>query len=187
MRNIRTTFFWERYKKCWGFLFPEFLKVFPVQIFFLFFELGMKSVGFHFQKYKKRFLQKKYTFFQRRFFEERSKKKFTKKFWGLKPESVGLHFEKYENLSNIRARKFHFPKYKEFFSKWIFLNFFGRPGFRKCVGRTIYKNHTKNKLSLLTEVDEPNFSSLGKPKRWNNFKVKFQNLKHRNYYHQNQS
>ena len=39
--------------------------------------------------------------------------------------------------------------------------------------------HTKNKLSLVTEVDEPKTSSLVKPRRWNNFIVKFQNLKHK--------
>ena len=43
---------------------------------------------------------------------------------------------------------------------------------------TIYKTY-KNKLSLVKEVDEPKTSSLVKPKRWNNFPVKFQNLKHK--------
>ena len=32
-------------------------------------------------------------------------------------------------------------------------------------------------VSLVTEVDEPKTSSLVKPRRWNNFIVKFQNLK----------
>ena len=35
----------------------------------------------------------------------------------------------------------------------------------------------KTKLSLGTEVDEPKTSSLVKPRMWNNFIVKFQNLK----------
>ena len=39
------------------------------------------------------------------------------------------------------------------------------------------KKHTKNKLSLVPEVDEPKISPLVKPKRWNNFIVKFQDLK----------
>ena len=37
----------------------------------------------------------------------------------------------------------------------------------------------KNKLSLVTEVDEPKTSCLVKLRRWNNFIVKFQNLKHK--------
>ena len=37
---------------------------------------------------------------------------------------------------------------------------------------------SKNKLSLVTEVKEPKTSSLVKPRRWNNFIVKFQYLKH---------
>ena len=45
--------------------------------------------------------------------------------------------------------------------------------------------HTKNKLSLITEYDEPNTSlvktlalvTLVKPRRWNNLIVKFENLK----------
>ena len=39
--------------------------------------------------------------------------------------------------------------------------------------------HTKNKLTLVTEVDEPNTSSFLKPRRWNNFIAKLQNLKHK--------
>ena len=50
-------------------------------------------------------------------------------------------------------------------------------GFLKKV-RAILKTH-KNKLSLVTEADEPKTSSLVKPRRWNNFIVKFQNLKHK--------
>ena len=37
----------------------------------------------------------------------------------------------------------------------------------------------KNKLSLVTAVDEPKASFLVKPKRRNNFIVKFQNQKHK--------
>ena len=43
--------------------------------------------------------------------------------------------------------------------------------------RKLSIKHTKNKLSLVTEVEEPKSSSLLKPRRWNNFIVKFQNLK----------
>ena len=39
--------------------------------------------------------------------------------------------------------------------------------------------HTKNKWSLVTEVDEPKTSSSIKPRMWNSFIVKFQNLKHK--------
>ena len=41
------------------------------------------------------------------------------------------------------------------------------------------KKYTKNKLSLVTEADKPKASYLVKPRRWNNFIVKFQNLKHK--------
>ena len=37
--------------------------------------------------------------------------------------------------------------------------------------------NTKTKKSLGTEVDEPKTSSIVKPRMWNNFIVKFQNLK----------
>ena len=42
-----------------------------------------------------------------------------------------------------------------------------------------YKKTYKNKLRLVTDVDEPKTSSLVKPRRLNNFIVKFQNLKHK--------
>ena len=38
------------------------------------------------------------------------------------------------------------------------------------------KTH-KSKLKLVTEVEEPKTSSFVKPRRWNSFIVKFQNLK----------
>ena len=41
------------------------------------------------------------------------------------------------------------------------------------------KKYRKQKLSLVTEVDEPKTNSLIKPRRWNNLIVKFQNLKHK--------
>ena len=44
----------------------------------------------------------------------------------------------------------------------------------------------KNKLSLVTEVDEPKTWSLVKPRGWSNFIVKFQNLQQINCYHQSQ-
>ena len=40
------------------------------------------------------------------------------------------------------------------------------------------KKHPIKKLSLVTEVDEPKTKKV-KPKRWNNFIEKFQNLKHK--------
>ena len=48
------------------------------------------------------------------------------KFWWLRLEfqSVEFHFWKYKNYFNIRPGKFHFLKYKELVSGWIF--FFGR-------------------------------------------------------------
>ena len=54
--------------------------------------------------------------------------------------SAGFHFlnynkrfplRKYKNSFNIRARNFHFPKYEEFLSGWMFSCFFGL-ALRKC-------------------------------------------------------
>ena len=56
--------------------------------FFYFVVLWLGSAGFRFQKYKTRFLLRKYT--------------------------ESFPFRKYTNFFNIRARKFHFLKYKEF-------------------------------------------------------------------------
>ena len=67
--------------------------------FFYFVVLWLGSAGFRFQKYKTRFLLRKYT--------------------------ESFPFRKYTNFFNIRARKFHFLKYKEFFG------FFGLR-LRKC-------------------------------------------------------
>ena len=39
------------------------------------------------------------------------------------------------------------------------------------------KTYKNSKLSLVTEADEPKTSSLVIPTMWNNFIVKFQNLK----------
>ena len=70
--------------------------------------------GFRFLKYKK-FSQSGYFLFLE-----------------LGPKSAGLHFgkynkrfllRKYKNFFNIRARKVHFLKYKEFFSWWNFFSF----------------------------------------------------------------
>ena len=50
-------------------------------------------------------------------------------------------------------------------------------GFLKKV-RAILKTH-KNKLSLVTEADEPKNSSVVKPRRWNSFIIKLQNIKYK--------
>ena len=53
--------------------------------------------------------------------------------------------------------------------------------------RELSKNKHKNKLSLITEADEPQISSFVKPRRSNNFILKFQILKQKLYcYHQSQ-
>ena len=98
-RNMRTAFFWEKYKKFYrgisflkyikfswgglnnsislnirsffrvpcswnfpGFSFPEGIRNFPAVDFFYFWSLGwkVKRTGFHFWKYKKSFLFRKY-------------------------------------------------------------------------------------------------------------------------------
>ena len=64
-------------------------------IFFIFSSPDLKRAGFHFQKYKKSFI-----------------------------------FRKYKKFLNLRVRKLHFLKCKEFFSGWIFLFF--RAWAEKC-------------------------------------------------------
>ena len=41
--------------------------------------------------------------------------------WGLRPESTEFHFKKYQNFLKIRARKFYFLKYKDFFGGFLFV------------------------------------------------------------------
>ena len=49
---------------------------------------------------------------------------FREKLWGLRPESAGFHFRKYQKNFNIKARKYHFLKYKQLFWGWFFFAFF---------------------------------------------------------------
>ena len=63
----------------------------------LFLGLELKSAGFCFRKYENISI-----FLERDFLKN----------LGLRPESIGFHFRKYKNFFNIRARKFHFQKYK---------------------------------------------------------------------------
>ena len=60
-----------------------------VSVVFFYFFRGLGCAGFRFWKYKKGFL--------------------------LKKSNKSLFWENIMNFSNIWARKFHFPKYKEFF------------------------------------------------------------------------
>ena len=64
---------------------------------------------------------------------------------------------------NLRVRKFHFSKYKEFLCGWIFFRGEGGLGLRKCVKQPlkpllIYlargqnKNHTTSKLELFVTI-----------------------------------
>ena len=61
--------------------------------FFLFFEIGLKSAGLNFWKYKKSFLLRKY-----------------KKIFLLRKYRKGVLQRKYKYFFNIRAGKFHFQK-----------------------------------------------------------------------------
>ena len=109
-----------------GFGFPEYKQLFQGWIFVLFFELGLKNAAFHFREYKKSSLLRKYkNLFQSGIFRKKYKKFFRVKFKGSRPESTVFHFLKYKNSFSIRARKFDFVKYTEFFSGWTFFCFLG--------------------------------------------------------------
>ena len=118
-------------------------------LIFLFFELRLKSAGFHFRIYQKSFLRKykiffdirakkfhfmKYKeFFSRRIFlffgawdgnfhfqHARKDKKFLiVELWN----SISRNIRKHENFFNIRARDFNPLKYEDFFTGWIFFCF----------------------------------------------------------------
>ena len=51
---------------------------------------------------------------------------------------------------NVRARKFHFPKYKEFSSGGIFLLF--KLGLKKCT-RWPYKHYLVNRKNLSKDLE----------------------------------
>ena len=115
---------------------------------FLFLDLGLKSAGFHFRKYNDFF-----SVFSLKSSISRNIRNFLQgEFFcficlGLGLQSAAIHFRKYKKrllfrkykktfslrkykiFFNITARKFHFPKYKEFFSRWIFLFFWGEGDF----------------------------------------------------------
>ena len=120
--NIRTAFFWEKGKKFFS------------KRIFLFFKLALKSAGFHFWKYKKSSLLRKYekSFLLRKykkiFLFRKYKKIFllrkNKESFLLKKNKKSFLSRNYKNFFNIRARKFHFRKYKKFFcGVHIFLYF----------------------------------------------------------------
>ena len=116
-RNIRAAFFWEKYKKFFqGFRFIKYKK-FSRGGFILFFELGVKSEGFHLRKYKKSFPLRKYkNFFLilelkssvsgniRNFFRG-----WFVCFFGFGLGSAGFHFRKYKKRSILRKYKKSFP------------------------------------------------------------------------------
>ena len=80
--NIRK-FCFLKHKKS----FPH--EKFPWGGFFNFFELRLKSAGFHFQKSKKNFLLRKYKkFFRAGFFRKKYKKFFKETLWGLRLENA---------------------------------------------------------------------------------------------------
>ena len=80
--------------------------------------------GFRFLKCKKSFLLRKYSEFFRGFRLPKYNKNFL--------------WRKHKKLSSIRAGKFHFPKYKEFFSGWIF--YFLELGLKSSISQNIRKH-----------------------------------------------
>ena len=75
-----------------AFRFLEYKKFFLKWIFFLFFELGMKSAEFRLQEYKKNFLLRKdKKFFLSGYFLGKNILSFREELWGHRPESAGFH------------------------------------------------------------------------------------------------
>ena len=82
------------------------------------------------------------------------------KFLGLRLESAGFHFHKfkktfflikYKKCFNVRVGKFHFPKYKEFFSGWIFFFEFG---LKSSLGSPIiyYYSNVNAQIKVLANI-----------------------------------
>ena len=125
---------------------------------FLFYELGLKSAGFYFQKYKKSFFLRKY----KKFFNFRVRKfhflNYKEFFSGwiflfleLGPNSSSSWIiRKYMNLFNNRARKFRSPKYKDFFWDGFFL--FSKLGPKSTPGSGILYYSQSFLLTLLAVV-----------------------------------
>ena len=91
----KKSFLLRKYNKFFrGFYFLKYKKSFPHEKFpwggfFNFFELRLKSAGFHFQKSKKNFLLRKYKkFFRAGFFRKKYKKSFKETLWGLRLENA---------------------------------------------------------------------------------------------------
>ena len=75
-----------------AFRFLEYKKFFLKWIFFLFFELGMKSAEFRLQEYKKNFLLRKHKkFFLSGYFLGKNILSFREELLGHRPESAGFH------------------------------------------------------------------------------------------------
>ena len=114
--NVRKAFFWENKKLLQGFCFLKYNKFSQGRVL-LFLRLEPKSAGFHFGKYKKIFLFRKYG----EFFNIRARKY---RVWKYKKKFLLVEYKKsfWENISffHIWARKLHFRKYKEFFSGGCF-------------------------------------------------------------------
>ena len=118
-------------------------------LIFLFFELRLKSAGFHFRIYQKSFLRKYKIFFDiraKKFHFMKYKEFFSRRiflFFGLGMgisisnmqgkirnflivelgNSISRNIRKHENFFNIRARDFNPLKYEDFFTGWIFFCF----------------------------------------------------------------
>ena len=96
----------------WGFRFLNYKK-FSLGGFFLFLELRLKGAGFYFQKYMKML-----EIFRSSCFGKKYKNFLGKRFEGFIPEN--------RIFFNIRARKFHFLKYKEFSEDDFFFTWTGK-------------------------------------------------------------
>ena len=126
-------------------MFPEVNKFYQ-DGFVLFFDLGQKSVGFHFRRYKNFFKLR-----VRKFHFPKYKGFFSGwvffvfwtwfRFWKYKERFL---MKKCKNIFNIRVRKFHSPKYKVFFLGWIFFVFWGlwlKKMLQVTLQTTIHTNH----------------------------------------------
>ena len=118
--NIRIVFFWKKYKSFFRVFISWSIRNFPGVDYFLFFELGLKSAGFHFQKYNKSFLLRKWNFSERFFYRKNIKNFLGKNFEGWGRKVQGFTSGNTEIVLNIRARKFHFLKLYFFSSPGIF-------------------------------------------------------------------
>ena len=125
--KYKNSFFWENIRSFFGVSVSRNISNFSRGGFLFYFSsLGWKMQGSIFGNIRKAlFWENIRNFFRAGFLGKNIRNFFRVKFREPRPESTVFHFLKYRNSFSIRARKFDFLKYKEYFSGWTFFVFWG--------------------------------------------------------------